>query len=45
MFVDRDIPLLISEAEMKKSSFKINLENDSLEIEGRRLDLDTTKFD
>ena len=30
--VDREIPLLISKAEMKKRGFKINLEDDSLEI-------------
>ena len=37
--VDRDIPLLISKAEIKKRGFKINLEDDSLEIKGRRIDL------
>ena len=28
---------------MKKRGFKINLEDDSLEIKGRRIDLDTTE--
>ena len=30
-------------AEMKKRGFKINLEDDSLEINGRRIDLNTTE--
>ena len=41
--VDRDIRLLISKAEMKKRGFKLNLEDDSLEVKGRRIDLDTTE--
>ena len=41
--VDRDIPLLTSKAEMKKRGFKLNLEDDSLEVKGRRIELDTTE--
>ena len=42
-FVGRDIPVLISEAEMTKRGFKLNLEDDSLEVKGRGIDLDTTE--
>ena len=40
--VDTDIPLLLSKPDMKRLGFKINLVNDSLEVNGRNLDLETT---
>ena len=40
--VDTDIPLLLSKPDMKRLGFKINLANDTLEINGRNIELDTT---
>ena len=40
--VESDIPLLLSKPDMKKMGFKINLENDTLEVNGKSIDLDTT---
>ena len=40
--VERDIPLLISEPEMKKRGFVLNINDDSLETDGIRYDLQTT---
>ena len=40
--VDSDIPLLLSKPDMKKMGFKINMANDTLEVNGVSIDLDTT---
>ena len=40
--VNRNIPLLISKKEMKERGFKLNLEDDTLELDGSVLELDTT---
>ena len=40
--VNYDIPLLLSKPDMKRMGFKINLENDTLEVNGQFIDLDTT---
>lgn len=40
--VASDIPLLLSKPDMKRLGFKINLENDTLEVNGQSIDLDTT---
>ena len=40
--VDSDIPLLLSKPDMKNMGFKINMENDTLEVNGKSIELDTT---
>ena len=40
--VERDIPLLLSKPEMKKCGFILNMKNDTLEVEDRKVELDTT---
>ena len=40
--IDSDIPLLLSKKAMKKMKMKINLEDDTVDIWGRRIDLFTT---
>ena len=40
--VESDIPLLLSKPDMKRLGFKINMVNDTLEVNGRSIDLDTT---
>ena len=40
--VERDIPLLLYKPEMKKHGFILNMEDDALEGEDRRVELDTT---
>ena len=40
--VDSDIPLLLSKPDMKRMGFKLNMENDTLEVNGRSIELDTT---
>ena len=40
--VERDIPLLLSKLEMKKHGFILNMKDDTLEVEDRKVELDTT---
>ena len=40
--IDSDIPLLLSKPDMKRLGFKLNLADDTLEVNGKKLDLDTT---
>ena len=40
--VERDIPLLLSEPEMKKHGFILNMKDDTHEVEDRKVELDTT---
>ena len=40
--VERDIPLLLSKPEMKKHGFILNMKDDTLEVEDRKVELDTT---
>ena len=40
--VDSDIPLLLSKADMKRMGFKLNMENDTLEVNGRSIELEST---
>ena len=40
--IDSDIPLLMSKSAMKKMKMKINLENDTVDIWGTTLELETT---
>ena len=40
--VERDIPLLLSRPEMKKHGFILNMKDDTLEVEDRKVELDTT---
>ena len=39
--VERDIPLLLSKPEMKKHGFILNMKDDTLEAEDRKVELDT----
>ena len=40
--IERDIPLLLSKSEMKKHGFTLNMKDDTLEVEDRNVELDTT---
>ena len=40
--VDSDIPLLLSKPDMKRLGFKLNMTDDVLEVNGNKMDLDTT---
>ena len=40
--VERDIPLLLSEPEMKKHGFILNMKDDTPDVEGGKVELDTT---
>ena len=40
--VDSDIPLLLSKPDMKKMGFTLNMANDTLEVNGVSIELDTT---
>ena len=40
--VDSDIPLLLSKPDMQCLGFRLNMENDTLEVDGRVIELDTT---
>ena len=40
--VERDIPLLLSKPEMKKHGFILNMKDDTLEVEDRKVELDRT---
>ena len=40
--VERDIPLLLSKPEMKKHGFILNMKDDTLEVEDRKVELDMT---
>ena len=40
--VDSDIPLLLSKPDMKRLGFKLNMTDDSLEVNGNKIELDTT---
>ena len=40
--VERDIPLLLSKPEMKKHGFMLNMKDNTLEVEDRKVELDTT---
>ena len=40
--VERDIPLPLSKPEMKKHGFTLNMKDDTLEVEDRKVELDTT---
>ena len=40
--IDSDIPLLLSKPDMKRLGFKLNMAEDTLEVNDKKLDLDTT---
>lgn len=40
--VDSDIPLLLSKPDMKRLGFKLNMIDDTLEVNGKKIDLETT---
>ncbi|PIK40870.1 hypothetical protein BSL78_22300 [Apostichopus japonicus] len=40
--VDSDIPLLLGKPDMKRLGFKLNMMDDTLEVNGKKIDLDTT---
>ena len=40
--VESDIPLLLSKPDMKRMGFKLNMANDTLEVNGKYIELDTT---
>ena len=40
--IDSDIPLLLSKPDMQHMGFRLNMENDTLEVDGRVIELDTT---
>ena len=39
--IDSDIPLLLSKPDMQRLGFRLNMENDTLEVDGRVIELDT----
>ena len=43
--VERNIPLLLAKPEMKKHSFILNIRDHTLEVEDRRVELDTIIYD
>ena len=42
--VDSDTPLLLSKPDMQHLGFRLNVENGTLEVDGRVIELDTTSL-